>query len=509
MRRYIKGEREKAGVRGLLRRGSFAAIRWVMVLMLAVAAAAAAAAAGNSPSAASAEAAAAPPDKVLSVVQSRPDIAVEVNGRKLALSPPPLLADNRLLIPLRAVGEAMGGRFTWNAEMRTVEIEQAGSAIRLWPDVAYISVDNRMRPIDTPPILRDDRLFVPLRLLCETFGDDVIWDGPAQTARITLKGTVADAGMAYSQSQDLAVFGLRLGDGLERARFLLGEPRRIDPGEYGFNWWVYNSDPARLVMVGIGEGRVRALFTAAQAVTVGGVAMDAPRTAIEARYPLKATVKAQIPEGEVEFRLSDQDLKERPLWTDGEKAVIFYLDSAREGRLAGILLIESDLLKAETQYSYQAKVKPGMTPLRAKTPGGEELQKLTRGYERQVLDLTNAIRLSRKSGTLLWDEDMVEMARSHCRDMADNRFFSHDSPTKGSYDQRVTRSGVPYRIAGENLARGHVDAIQAAYSWLNSPEHRENLLSNEFRALGAGVEFGRDESGRTARYYAQEFVTRK
>ncbi|MZP30197.1 hypothetical protein GTO91_10800 [Heliobacterium undosum] len=443
------------------------------------------------------------------VVESRPDITIEVNGRKLNLTPPPLLADDRTLVPLRAVGEAMGARFAWNGQTRTVEIEQDARTIRLWPDVRYISIDNKSQSIDVPPLLREDRVFVPLRLLCESFGNEVIWDGSNRTARITVKGALSGAGLAYSQSQELAVFGVRLGDGSERVRFLLGEPRRIDPGEYGFEWWVYNSDPAKLVMVGIGGGRVQAVFTAAQGVTVGGIPMDAPRTVIESRYPLKATVTAKIPEGDVQFQLSSQDLKERPLWADGEKSVVFFLDSAREGRLTGILLIDTKTMMARTQYSYQSQLWNWAKPPRTQTPAGEALQQLTRGYERQVVDITNAIRVSLKGNPVSWDEDMAVLARAHCRDMADNRFFSHDSPTKGTFAQRVERSGVPYRIAGENLAMGYVDAIQATYSWLNSPDHRENLLSSEYRSLGAGVEFGRHASGETVRYYAQEFVTRK
>jgi len=53
-------------------------------------------------------------------------------------------------------------------------------------------------------------------------------------------------------------------------------------------------------------------------------------------------------------------------------------------------------------------------------------------------------------------------------------------------------------MAGENIAAGYPDAIEAHESWMNSPGHRKNVLEKDFTQLGVGV---------IADYYTQAFLT--
>lgn len=91
------------------------------------------------------------------------------------------------------------------------------------------------------------------------------------------------------------------------------------------------------------------------------------------------------------------------------------------------------------------------------------------------------------------------MAQSHAEDMAKNNFFSHTSPTKGSFSRRASTFGVT-GSRGENIAYGY-SASSVVSAWMNSSGHRANILNSNYRSSGVGVAVSR--SGRP--YYVQCF----
>ena len=78
--------------------------------------------------------------------------------------------------------------------------------------------------------------------------------------------------------------------------------------------------------------------------------------------------------------------------------------------------------------------------------------------------------------------------------MAENNYFSHQSPTYGSAFDMMQSAGVSYRSAGENIARGQKTPAAVMDSWMNSQGHRENILSSSYTSIGVG--YAVDDSGR-------------
>ena len=77
------------------------------------------------------------------------------------------------------------------------------------------------------------------------------------------------------------------------------------------------------------------------------------------------------------------------------------------------------------------------------------------------------------------------MAVSHSTDMATNNFFSHTSPTQGTFTNRAPRFGLS-GYSGENIAYGY-DAKTAITAWMNSEGHKANILGTNYRSTGIGV----------------------
>ncbi len=88
---------------------------------------------------------------------------------------------------------------------------------------------------------------------------------------------------------------------------------------------------------------------------------------------------------------------------------------------------------------------------------------------------------------LIWDERLARVARAHSEDMARHGYFSHvDRSGRDPFD-RLTRAGISFRAAAENIAAGQTSARQVYADWMRSRGHRENLENCEYTRHGIGV----------------------
>ena len=117
-----------------------------------------------------------------------------------------------------------------------------------------------------------------------------------------------------------------------------------------------------------------------------------------------------------------------------------------------------------------------------------ELEDLERDGEAGVAItlLVNEERIAAGLPTLTWSSALTEVAVQYATEMATEGFFSHNSLRTGDVGDRLADAGIPFRLAGENLAWGPtVDRIHIGL--MNSPTHRDNILNGRFRNVGIGV----------------------
>lgn len=106
--------------------------------------------------------------------------------------------------------------------------------------------------------------------------------------------------------------------------------------------------------------------------------------------------------------------------------------------------------------------------------------------ETQMLAMVNNERTKRGLPALVWNPNIVPVARAHAKDMWERHYFSHYSPEGADVGDRLGAAGIKYRIAGENLALA--PTLTTAHTGLmNSEGHRENILDTRFKKVGIGV----------------------
>jgi uncharacterized protein YkwD len=88
--------------------------------------------------------------------------------------------------------------------------------------------------------------------------------------------------------------------------------------------------------------------------------------------------------------------------------------------------------------------------------------------------------------------------------MADHNFYNHVSATDGSNPfDRMHRAGCQYSAEGENIDASTPTAEAAMVAWMNSPEHRTNILNPVFREIGVGYAFNPNSALKY--YWTQDF----
>ncbi|WP_416150389.1 CAP domain-containing protein [Salipaludibacillus sp. HK11] len=125
--------------------------------------------------------------------------------------------------------------------------------------------------------------------------------------------------------------------------------------------------------------------------------------------------------------------------------------------------------------------------------------------ELAVFELVNQERAKHGLSALKIDDEVGKVARAKSQDMSDNNYFSHTSPTYGSPFDMLKHYGVSYRSAGENIAAGQRSAENVMDSWMNSPGHRQNILSDSFTHIGIGYVEG---GSRYGNYWTQMFISK-
>jgi uncharacterized protein YkwD len=111
-------------------------------------------------------------------------------------------------------------------------------------------------------------------------------------------------------------------------------------------------------------------------------------------------------------------------------------------------------------------------------------------FEKEVFRLTNVERVNHGVHELIWDDRLAQAARNHSIDMSINSFLSHAGSDNTSRSTRLQRVGFCRTMgSSENCDGGQVTPTAQVARWMNSPGHRDNLLSVNNIYYGGGFYF--------------------
>ncbi|GGG06111.1 hypothetical protein GCM10010912_58440 [Paenibacillus albidus] len=122
---------------------------------------------------------------VSSAVAAQVTVSVHVDGKPVKFpDAKPYSEDNRVMIPIRFVSEALGAKVSYNKE-RVVTIEQGTKKITMKVNSDTVTVDSVIKKLDVPARLQQNRTYVPLRFVSEALGAGVGWNQQKHLVTIT------------------------------------------------------------------------------------------------------------------------------------------------------------------------------------------------------------------------------------------------------------------------------------------------------------------------------------
>ncbi|MGE5041842.1 MAG: CAP domain-containing protein [Candidatus Levyibacteriota bacterium] len=105
----------------------------------------------------------------------------------------------------------------------------------------------------------------------------------------------------------------------------------------------------------------------------------------------------------------------------------------------------------------------------------------------ELLQDTNVAREENGLTDLKLNPELNAAAKAKADYMFSHNFWAHFAPDGTSPWYFIKNSGYEYLYAGENLAKGFTSSKDIVSAWMNSPSHRENLLSNKYKDIGFAV----------------------
>jgi uncharacterized protein YkwD len=101
--------------------------------------------------------------------------------------------------------------------------------------------------------------------------------------------------------------------------------------------------------------------------------------------------------------------------------------------------------------------------------------------------LINKQRTAAKLKPLTVNDKLVDSAAAKCQDMLKKNYYTHNAPDGTPYTTFIKAQVPKYKAAGENLGAGYTDINQLISDWMQSPQHKANVLNAQFSADGIAV----------------------
>lgn len=101
---------------------------------------------------------------------------VFIHSAEQTVEQPPVIENDRTLVPIRVIAEYYGFDVDWNEQTREVTLKNSENTVKLTIDSNSYSVNGEEKQLDSPAVIRNGRTILPIRAVAEGMGKQVSWD---------------------------------------------------------------------------------------------------------------------------------------------------------------------------------------------------------------------------------------------------------------------------------------------------------------------------------------------
>ena len=103
------------------------------------------------------------------------EITTLLDGKVLVMEEKPFVQGGRALVPIRAISSALKADVTWDPKTSSALITRGDDSITLYLNKKEATVNGKTVALEIAPVLKNGRLFLPLRFVSEQLKAEVNW----------------------------------------------------------------------------------------------------------------------------------------------------------------------------------------------------------------------------------------------------------------------------------------------------------------------------------------------
>ncbi len=146
------------------------------------------------------------------------DIAIFYNGTQIVFNEKNIVMNQRTLVQLRPIAEALELGIEFAAESGSVILSDEYTVVTFQLNSNIININGYEKTMDVPMIAHNNYTFVPVRSLVEPFGNEIVYDAATRTITIT---TLEDA---YNQMFETPKAPIELATEFKKVFFYQSQP---------------------------------------------------------------------------------------------------------------------------------------------------------------------------------------------------------------------------------------------------------------------------------------------
>ncbi len=179
-------------------------------------------------------------------------IKLVIDGKEVSDGPEAFIKNDRTLVPLRVIAEELDAEVTWDNISRTVHISKEDLHVVLSIDSNLIeyTIDNETiyNLSDVAPLIKEDRTFVPIRLVSNALGVGINWDNTKRTVIIN-SSEVSEIESFF----DIKISSVKSGQAITGTTSLNTQLKDIPKGAAKIKYLLLNSDTKKGFVIATGS----------------------------------------------------------------------------------------------------------------------------------------------------------------------------------------------------------------------------------------------------------------
>lgn len=123
-------------------------------------------------------------------VNANSNVSINVNGNGVYAPMAYISAEDRTMVPIAIISEAMGYQVSWEPGLREARFSGENGVVTAKIGEPKINVNGAEMRIDSPAVIKEDRTMVPLSAISTALGADVKWDAATRLVNVSSKQVV-------------------------------------------------------------------------------------------------------------------------------------------------------------------------------------------------------------------------------------------------------------------------------------------------------------------------------